>query len=53
MPSVSPAARRASEERRSTGSWSASSDGRNGQVVRKDPDPRIRLSLIREFFANK
>jgi hypothetical protein len=25
----------------------------NGQVVGNDPDPRIRLSLIREFFANK
>ena len=25
----------------------------NGVVVGNDPDPRIRLSLIREYFANK
>jgi hypothetical protein len=25
----------------------------NGQVVGNDPDPRIRLSLIREYYANK
>jgi hypothetical protein len=25
----------------------------NGEVVGNDPDPRIRLSLIREFFSNK
>jgi hypothetical protein len=25
----------------------------NGELVGNDPDPRIRLSLIREFFANK
>jgi hypothetical protein len=25
----------------------------NGQVVGNDPDPRIRFSLIREFFNNK
>jgi hypothetical protein len=31
----------------------ASFNGRNGQVVRNDPDPRIRLSLIPEFFADK
>jgi hypothetical protein len=25
----------------------------NGQVVGNDPDPRIRLSLIREYYFNK
>ena len=25
----------------------------NGVVVGNDPDPRIRLSLIREYFGNK
>jgi hypothetical protein len=25
----------------------------NGEIVGNDPDPRIRLSLIREYFANK
>ena len=25
----------------------------NGEVVGNDPDPQIRLSLIREYFANK
>ena len=25
----------------------------NGEVVGNDPDPRIRLSLIREYFSNK
>jgi hypothetical protein len=25
----------------------------NGEVAGNDPDPRIRLSLIREYFANK
>jgi len=25
----------------------------NGEVVGNDPDPRIRLSLIREYFFNK